>query len=1452
MRRRYLAWFAIGVCWLGGTVLGLGAAAFRTDTGRRLVVQFAERVVNDNLRGTLTIGSVGGSFLRGLEVEDVTLVGEDGVLFATIDRVGLRYRLGDLLSGRIVLGQLTLTGPRVNLVQWARDEKLNADVILSGSGEGGDGPRPLIAFNDAVVVDGEVMIRTPERRGNRGVIEGEEGPRGYLRVRRVTGINGRFPYVRISSPLPSDGAIRIEIDRLRAEASDPVMSVTGALGVAEILGDSLALDLSRMRLPRSDASLEGALTWFTGPLLPDLTIGARRIVSDEVLGIVRDLPAGLAGSGTIVVRSPYRGLLEFDADDLDLVGLNGRGRARGRVGAVLGPGEEWALVAMDLQVENFDLEFTRTVFDTLPIQGRVTGRVTGNGPREDLLLGMDAHFRDSLVDGWPESYVRGEGIVAVGVPGDFVFEEFVLDTTDIELGTVRRLIPAIDLVGRLRGSGELNGAWLNPTYEGVLRYADEPLPETVAWGTVELDARGDTLGVWGELTFDSLHLASFHSSYPGFGLSGAFSGPVVLDGWLDSLRLDAELEGPPGRVDARTAIELLPERRGAHRIEAAITDIDVQQFDTTLPATRLTGTVTGSARDEFDGNAELALHAALGGSVVSGTFIDSTRAAIVIENRLIRVDTLEVTAAGLEIAAQGGVGLEDPRRGVLVFTAMSDSLGVLEPTFETWLGALEAGEPLPRGRARIVGRVEGSLDRYQITAQLDDANLQRRDLYAAGLYASVSYESEDRAIRIEGAADSVSFNGFEFVDLVAAAEGRTDSVSWLSRGVFGQYDAGSWIGWGMLRRDSTRYEVAIDTLGVLLAGGPWFVDSAAVVVDDSGVDLSRVAFDRPGGAGSVSVEGRFPLRGAGQLTGSIDALPVRDLWLLFQRNFETVAGELGGTFRLAGTAEEPTLRMDGNLADGVFGEFRPPYTSLVIEYGDQRLTGEAQLVRLGERIMDVEVDVPVDLAIVGARRRRLPGPISIRAFADSVDLALLEATMPSVQEIGGTLDAEFGIAGTWDQPELTGRVSVQNGAATFPALGVRHEQLNGTLLLSGDTIAVREFTVASDGGSAEVLGFVRLDELSKPILDLQVIAQDFNAINVADFLELTASGNISLRGPLFAATLSGQSQATRGVLYFADLIRKDIVNLEDTLFAEFVDTLEVQRHGLGRPFENRFLDSLFIDSVRVDMGANMWLRSSEADVQLEGAVYLTHSRGQYRFDGTLQAPRGRYNLQLGLMQGVGALREFRVTRGQVRYLGTPDLNADLDIDAEHKVNTVRNEELTVFVNIGGTLYEPSLTLTSDSPTQLSETEILSYLLVGAPSVQAGTETTGFQSWLLWQQAFGAVSSQLEYALISDVGIPLDYIQISPETGQTGGLAGAELALGKRFEVFGTTAFLRASPRFCQSNPQPLDIGASLEFRLTQRWLVAASVDPLRSCESLTNTIAQRYQFGLDFLWEKRY
>lgn len=98
---------------------------------------------------------------------------------------------------------------------------------------------------------------------------------------------------------------------------------------------------------------------------------------------------------------------------------------------------------------------------------------------------------------------------------------------------------------------------------------------------------------------------------------------------------------------------------------------------------------------------------------------------------------------------------------------------------------------------------------------------------------------------------------------------------------------------------------------------------------------------------------------------------------------------------------------------------------------------------------------------------------------------------------------------------------------------------------------------------------------------------------------------------------------------------------------------------------------------------------------------------------------------------------------------------------------------------------------------------------------------------------------------------MDYIQIRPTT-TLGGLSGAEFALGKQFRVFGTTAFLTASPRICRRERFSLEPGAGLEFRLNRNWIVSASVDPLTSCEVASAGTATHYQFGADLFWEKRY
>jgi hypothetical protein len=269
------------------------------------------------------------------------------------------------------------------------------------------------------------------------------------------------------------------------------------------------------------------------------------------------------------------------------------------------------------------------------------------------------------------------------------------------------------------------------------------------------------------------------------------------------------------------------------------------------------------------------------------------------------------------------------------------------------------------------------------------------------------------------------------------------------------------------------------------------------------------------------------------------------------------------------------------------------------------------------------------------------------------------------------------------------------------------------------------------------------------------------------------------------------------------------------------------------------------------------LRSSEANIQLLGSIMINKELDEYRFNGTLQTPRGTYQLSPGpsLVQLL-ATRDFDVTRGEVTYFGTPDLNAALDIDARHRVRTVRGDDIMVFVHIGGTLYEPNLSFTSDIRPPIPGPEILSYLFLGAPSFHALTGGGGSENGRLVRQGLtqfmGAVSGQLENLAISDLSLPLDYLQIRPQMGNTGQLT-AEIAAGKRL---GDKWFLTVSPRLCaRAHNEALYemVGASVEYRLSRDWLFSLSGDPVRSCAvARSHALRLKYQLGADIFWEKRY
>src|SRR4029079_1092474 len=152
-------------------------------------------------------------------------------------------------------------------------------------------------------------------------------------------------------------------------------------------------------------------------------------------------------------------------------------------------------------------------------------------------------------------------------------------------------------------------------------------------------------------------------------------------------------------------------------------------------------------------------------------------------------------------------------------------------------------------------------------------------------------------------------------------------------------------------------------------------------------------------------------------------------------------------------------------------------------------------------------------------------------------------------------------------------------------------------------------------GTLELSGGIRLERLTTPVLNLSMTARNFELINVRDYLTLQSTGNVQLTGTLTHPVLTGRGRLTNSVIYFADLVQKEIVNLEDPLFKDLADTLVLRKYSLGANFQSRFLDSLRVVDLQFELGEGVWLRSNEANLQLEGRLLVNKTRQIYRIDG---------------------------------------------------------------------------------------------------------------------------------------------------------------------------------------------------------------------------------------------
>ncbi|MFQ5536790.1 MAG: translocation/assembly module TamB domain-containing protein [Gemmatimonadota bacterium] len=1417
VRRRWRRRLGFAVAGAGLALVAAALVLANTRVGQRALLKVVVERVRNVWAGEVTIRDIhSGGVLGGATLVGVRLTTGDGRPFLEMDSVAVRYSAMGLLRGLPRVSSVHLWGPRVEVSRYTPDQDMNVAHLLRPSPPASDSARPVTAveIGRLEIHGGLVEILTPlEGRtpsAPRVPAPGGEGGLERLALEDLK-LEVDDALLLLGSPDPLSGFL-VNL-QTRVVLFDEPITIAGAEGhlrfgtagihvedgFVRLPGTVLAGDVTVGPTPASgggwtfaaDLTTEGTgsladLRWLD-PRLPDgsLSGGVKISAGPRLEVTLRDVRAEAEADAVSA-----QGRLTVD-EEVTFSGMSVTARPLSLSRLAEWIPEAWlpggfpldgfvsGTVTLDGPVASLGVHGTATMvpegFGGTPTTARVEGGLhPGDDPGvTNLSLVLDP-FNFQLLDAvWPHRVLPARGRVALQASGRV--REGVRFAADVRhepegLGGQVGLGEAGDL-GEPPGPGEPATTLPAPSRavaRGIVRR-----DTTAAW---VIDAQGDLA---------PLSLGILDPLFPKLGLQGTAQGWVRVVAMGDSLDLSGDVSAGEGRSTFHAA-RVGRGAEGRVRLDVSGDDFPLSELSSRLPApSRWTGRATaewrGARADSLEGGGLVQGRA----SRIGGLHLDSIAVAFNAGEGLLRVDSARLTAGGVRVEGSGALGLGKSRRGSASFSYRTESLLGLRPLLlsDTVL-ARDTLSVLDRQLLRLQGVDPDTLPLLEEVAMSGalrgvltlSGNLDSLDVETTATLRAARYGTS----RVDTARVRVGLRGLPsphaVVDLEAAARG----VEILGRGfrafegALSMADGAGTASLSMERRAGERYraegDFALDSLG-----GEAFIREARVELDTlawentvptyvtwspTSVEVDTVLIRRAGDDPmTLAASGRLDREGDSDFSLAVEAVHLDRMARLLQWEEGSLAGRADLDVRVTGPAVAPELHGAARVLEPGFSGAEVDSAAAELSYRLEEAEISFQAWEGDGEVLRVAGSVPVDLSLDTAQRHHPSREMDVEVVARALPASVIITPLEFLEDVRGTVTGTFHVAGTVEAPEPSGTLTLDGGAWTVEALGVRQHDAAGTVVLNPDR-RVDVNLRGKAGGTARVSGIVTLEPLRDPRLDLDITFNGFQALERRD-VEGRISGTVNLVGSYRRPLMEGDLTVDRGTLFLEEFQRSvEVVDLTDPRIFEVVDTTVLSARPLIREIRNPFLDSLRVN-VNLAVPRDTWLRSSDMNVEIGGDLIVVYDRAarDLVMVGELQALRGTY-VVLG--------RTFEVQGGTVGFVGTPGINPTLNIQAVSRIRRVNGEPLNVIASVEGTLTQPRVTLSSDEPG-LAESDLVSYLIFGRPSYELATGQAAFlrgaagsfvsaaaTGGVTW--AAGTVATRLGAAVAQQIGV--DYLSIS--------------------------------------------------------------------------------------------
>lgn len=739
--------------------------------------------------------------------------------------------------------------------------------------------------------------------------------------------------------------------------------------------------------------------------------------------------------------------------------------------------------------------------------------------------------------------------------------------------------------------------------------------------------------------------------------------------------------------------------------------------------------------------------------------------------------------------------------------------------FSGWLPAPYKNEAVS-GAAELTGQLSGTWFRPDFSVQTDLNNFRCRifsseharleaagTLTPDGLLASGNLDGNH--IRYNGLAVSgLSAEWSISPDLITA---ETEVRAASNRAVL----SGTISGW---RRPEKA--VVLDRFHLFSAERPPLVNTQPIAFRICGDRLKLDSLHLQSDNATLSADGYADLIPGGSLSshlqiGNFDLQRIAG----FVPALDKIQGTLSGDIRLSNTLAEPVIQASADLTTcGCYG-ISLSRIDAAADYRAGKLTFSADGSRTDSTALTAQGELFGRLSFYPFAWVPENNGFSTDIAAQGFRLSEFDLPFSDDYEADGTLDLKANLAGNITAPRIAGTMSVKDAHLNLYDYGLTYETVEGDVDFIKNTFIIRNLSIGGNTeGHLSASGQIACNDRFYPeAFDVNISGSDFH-VPFRNAVFVRTEPQLCLKGTPNAPDLTGRIAVAGGKVFLDRLLKKQPAEIEVIELRQETDGTYLVPDAAS-PLS--FIEPLAADIV-VEIGDNLWVKGKEENLEIAGQVRLDKDhRETFKLYGTLYSVRGTYLFRNRL---------FRITKGEIRFLGLEDIDPNVNIEAQTRV-----QDATIMLRLTGSF--KNLQLALDSEPHMQTIDIISYLMFGRPVAEL-SQGESFRAEEAALSITGQLAADQLKAILGD-SFRLDLVHISTGNGD---ISKGTVSLGK---YLAPNLFVTYNQGFTQEVPRSVEV----DYEINRHFSLEAQIDEERT--SAVDLIWKHdYSGFLEFLFKE--